>query len=161
MLLSRRQLLAAVGITVIAAPAVAHASPPALTGEVSLGDWERYYLGLDGGAHQRALKALGIAHRDGVRADEPHRLVPIKDVARAVVDHGDHAAADYLRDRLKLDTPSMLREGLKVIHGEDRLEERYLRDPILQLRTIGHFPRFRGHTLTLPESVVKTVKASA
>ena len=143
----------------IAAPAVAHAA--GLTGEVSLGDWERYYLGLDGGAHQRALTALGIAHRDGFRADEPHRLVSLQDVARAVVDHGDHAAADYLRERLKLDTPSMLREGLKVIHGEDRLEERYLRDPILRLRTIGHFPRFRGRTLTLPESVVTAVRASA
>jgi hypothetical protein len=157
-LLNRRQLFAALGIAVIA-PAVAHASP--LTGEASLGDWERYYLGLDGGAHQRALKALGIAHHDGVRADEPHRLVPLRDVARAVVEHGDHAAADYLRDRLNLDTPSMLRRGLKMIHGEDRLEERYLRDPILQLRTIGHFPRFRGRTLTLPESVIDAIRDAA
>ncbi|TWP48876.1 hypothetical protein FKR81_26655 [Lentzea tibetensis] len=159
MLLSRRQLFAAIGITVIA-PSVAHASVP--EGTVRIGDWERYYLGLDGGAHQRAMKALGIAHRDGVRADEPNREVDIADVVKAVVEHGDHAAADYLRDRLKLDTPSMLRKGLKLILDEDGLEERYLRDPALQLRVIGNFPRFRDRAFALPESVVKAVsRASA
>lgn len=159
MLLSRRQLLAAIGFTVIA-PSVAHASVP--DGRVRIGDWEHYYLGLDGGAHQRAMKALGIAHRDGVRADEPNREVGIGDLVKAVVDHGDHAAADYLRDRLKLDTPSMLRKGLKLILGEDGLEERYLRDPALRLRAIGNHPRFRDRTIALPESVVKAVsRASA
>jgi hypothetical protein len=157
-LLSRRTLLAAIGITLVVPPSVAHA---AVQGEVPIGDWECYYLGLDGGAHQRALTALGIEHRDGVRADEPYRLVPLRDVVRAAVDHGDHAAADLLRERLSLDTPSMLGRGLKLIFGQDGLEERYLDDPALQLRVIGHLPRHRGRSFALPESVRKAVRAAA
>lgn len=158
MLLSRRQLLAAIGITFVA-PSVAHAQ--VLPGEARIGDWERYYLGLDGGAHQRALTALGIAHRDGVRADEPNRLVPLSSLVTAVVTYDDHAAADYLRSRLQLSTPSMLGRGLALMFGQDGLEEQYLRDPELRLRAIGHLPRFRGRVIGLPESVVKAVRASA
>lgn len=156
MLLNRRQLFAAIGLTAIA-PAVAHAQSQA---ELTVGGWERYYLGLDGGAHQRALQTLGISYRDGVRADDPFRLVTTADLRRAV-ELGDHAAADYLREHLALNTPSMLGQGLEVLTGEGGLEERYLIDPNLQLKAIGLYPRHRHRSFALPESVRKRIRASA
>ncbi|MFD9702303.1 hypothetical protein [Lentzea sp. NPDC059081] len=162
MRLSRRQLFSAAGVTVWGlatgtnVPAVA---APARTwsGEVEVAEWERYYLGLDGGAHQQALGALGIAYRDGVRADEQYLRVPVADVRRAALEFGDHAAADVLRDRFGLDSPSMLGRGLKVVLGEDGLEQRYLDDPALQLRYIGYRPRFADRVLPLHPAVRKAL----
>jgi len=157
--LSRRQLFTAAGFAVLAGgatsngPAAAAAPVRTWSGEIQVAEWERYYLGLDGGAHQKALSALGIAHRDGVRADEPYLLVPVESVRRAALEFGDHAAADVLRDRFGLGSPSMLGRGLKLVLGEDGLEKRYLDDPALQLRYIGHRRRFANHVLPMPAAV--------
>ncbi len=160
MSLSRRQLFTAAGVTVLAAaggtangPVAAAAPVRTWSGGIQVADWERYYLGLDGGAHQRALGALGIAHRDGVHADEQYLVVPFESVRRAALEFGDHAAADVLRDRFALDTPSMLGRGLELVLGRSGLERRYLDDPALQLRCLGHRRRFAGHVLPMPAAV--------
>ncbi|ANZ35090.1 hypothetical protein BBK82_02420 [Lentzea guizhouensis] len=123
------------------------------SGEIRVGDWERYYLGLDGGAHQKALDSLDIAYRDGVRADEQNLMVPVEAVRRAALELGDHAAADVLRDRFELDSPSMLGRGLKLVLGQGGLEHRYLDDLSLQLRYIGYRWRFAKHVLPMPAAV--------
>ncbi|WP_434448463.1 hypothetical protein [Lentzea sp. E54] len=159
MRLSRRQLFTAAGLTALAGGitsngAVAAAAPVRTwSGEIQVGEWERYYLGLDGGAHQKALGALGIAHRDGVRADEQYLMVPVESVRRAALEFGDHAAADVLRDRFGLDSPSMLGRGLKVVLGQNGLEKRYLDDPGLQLRYIGYRRRYANQVLPMPAAV--------
>lgn len=162
MRLSRRQLFTAAGVTVFASSGisasvtagVASAAPVrAWSGEVRVGDWESYYLGLDGGAHQKALDVLDIAYRDGVRADEQNLMVPVESVRRAALEFGDHAAADVLRDRFGLDAPSLLGRGLKLVLGQDGLEGRYLVDPALQLRYIGYRRRFAKHVLPMPAAV--------
>jgi hypothetical protein len=153
-------LFTAAGVTALAAGASAVQGPVAVaapvrtwSGEIQVGDWERYYLGLDGGAHQKALSALGIAHRDGVRADEQYLMVPVESVRRAALEFGDHAAADVLRDHFQLDSPSMLERGLKLVLGEGGLERRYLDDPALQLRYVGHRRRFAGYSMPMPDAV--------
>lgn len=160
MRLSRRQLFMAAGVAaLVSGPASANsavaAAAPARTwdGEIRVGDWERYYLGLDGGAHQKALRALDIAHRDGIHADEPELMVPVASVRRAALEFGDHAAADVMRDRFGLDSPSMLGRGLKLVLGEDGLERRYLDDPGLQLRYIGYRRRFANYSMPMPSAV--------
>ncbi|MEU7480446.1 hypothetical protein AB0A63_31025 [Lentzea sp. NPDC042327] len=161
MKLSRRQLFTAAGVTAFASSglwastgAAAVAAPVrAWSGEVRVGDWEQYYLGLDGGAHQRALDVLDIAHRDGVRADEQNLMVPVEAVRRAALELGDHAAADVLRDRFELDSPSMLGRGLTLVLGQGGLEQRYLDDPGLQLRYIGYRWRFASYVLPMPAAV--------
>ncbi len=163
MRLSRRQLFTAAGITALAGGissngAVAAAAPARTwNGEIQVGDWERYYIGLDGGAHQKALSALGIAHRDGVRADEQYLMVPVESVRRAALEFGDHAAADVLRARFGLDSPSMLGRGLKLVLGQGGLEHRYLDEPALQLRYIGYRRRFANHVLPMPSAVRKAL----
>lgn len=133
---------------------VAVAAPVRLwSGEIRVGDWEQYYLGLDGGAHQKALRALDIAYRDGVRADEQNLMVPVESVRRAALEFGDHAAADVLRDRFQLDSPSMLGRGLKLVLGQDGLERRYLDDPALQLRYIGYRRKLGRYALPMPDAV--------
>lgn len=127
------------------------------SGEIRIGDWEQYYLGLDGGAHQKALDALDIAYRDGVRADEQNLMVSVESVRRAALEFGDHAAADVLRDRFGLDTPSMLGRGLDLVLGQDGLERRYLDDPALQLRYIGYRRGFAKHVLPMPAAIRKAL----
>ncbi|MCP2242955.1 hypothetical protein [Lentzea aerocolonigenes] len=127
------------------------------SGEIQVSDWEQYYLGLDGGAHQKALTAFGIPHQDGVRADEPYLMVPVESVRRAALEFGDHAAADVLRDRFQLDSPSMLGRGLKLVLGQDGLEQRYLDDPALQLRYIGYRRPFAKHVMPMPAAVRKAL----
>lgn len=160
MRLSRRQLFTAAGVTALmygsaSANGAAAVAAPVRTwsGEIRIGDWEQYYLGLDGGAHQKALSALDIAYRDGVRADEQDLLVPVESVRRAALEFGDHAAADVLRDRFGLDSPSMLGRGLKLVLGEDGLERRYLDDPALQLRYIGYRRRYARYAMPMPDAV--------
>jgi hypothetical protein len=70
------------------------------TDQVRVGDWESYYIGLDGGAHQASLTDLGIPFGNGVTADDPERLVTLDDLAKVAVLHSDNAAADLLRDRV-------------------------------------------------------------
>lgn len=125
----------------------------AWSGEIRVGDWESYYLGLDGGAHQKALDVLDIAYRDGVRADDQNLMVPVESVRRAALEFGDHAAADVLRERFGLDSPSMLGRGLKLVLGQSGLEGRYLDDPGLQLRYIGYRRRFAKYVLPMPAAV--------
>lgn len=160
MRLSRRQLFTAAGITALAttgitANSAAAVAAPARTwsGEIQVADWEKYYLGLDGGAHQKALRALDIAYRNGVHADDQYAMVPVASVRRAALEFGDHAAADILRDRFGLDSPSMLGRGLKLVLGEDGLERRYLDDPGLQLRYIGYRRRFANYSMPMPQAV--------
>ncbi len=164
MRLSRRKLFTAAGVTALASgsfiangPVAAAAPVRTWSGEIRIGDWEQYYLGLDGGAHQKALDALGIAYRDGVRADEQNLMVSVESVRRAALEFGDHAAADVLRDRFGLDTPSMLGRGLDLVLGQDGLERRYLDDPALQLRYIGYRRRFAKHVLPMPAAVRKAL----
>ncbi|MDX8146330.1 hypothetical protein SK854_29750 [Lentzea sp. BCCO 10_0061] len=163
MSLSRRQFFTAAGLTALAGGissngSVAAAAPVRTwSGEIQVSDWEQYYLGLDGGAHQKALSALNIGYRDGVRADEQYLMVPVESVRRAALEFGDHAAADVLRDRFGLDSPSMLGRGLKLVFGQDGLERRYLDEPALQLRYIGYRRRFADHVLPLPSAVRKAL----
>jgi hypothetical protein len=161
--LSRRQLFTAAGIAALTGGissngSVAAAAPVRTwSGEIQVGDWEQYYLGLDGGAHQKALGALGIACRDGVRADEQYLMVPVESVRRAALEFGDHAAADVLRARFGLDSPSMLGRGLELVLGQDGLERRYADDPGLQLRYIGYRRRFANHVMPMPSAVRKAL----
>jgi hypothetical protein len=127
------------------------------SGEIQVSDWEQYYLGLDGGAHQKALSALAIGCRDGARADEQYLMVPVESVRRAALEFGDHAAADVLRDRFGLDSPSMLERGLELVLGQDGLERRYLDEPALQLRYIGYRRRFANLVLPMPSAVRKAL----
>ncbi|GAB2970634.1 serine hydrolase [Saccharothrix stipae] len=114
--------------------------------EVRVGAWEQYYLGLDGGAHQASLRALGIPSTNGVTADDPHRVVTLDDLASVMIRHGDNAAADFLRHRLGavawpgLEVPEILAEVLHLVLGRPVDVRRYLRDPRLQLEVIGRFP---------------------
>jgi hypothetical protein len=156
-------LFTAAGLTALAGGissngSVAVAAPVRTwSGEIQVSDWEQYYLGLDGGAHQKALGALNIACRDGVRADEQYLMVPVESVRRAALEFGDHAAADVLRDRFGLDSPSMLGSGLELVLGQDGLERRYLDEPALQLRYIGHRRRFANRVLPMPSAVRKAL----
>ncbi|MEV8440424.1 hypothetical protein AB0425_23840 [Actinosynnema sp. NPDC051121] len=109
-------------------------------GKVRVGEWEQYYLGLDGGAHQAALRALGIPFSNGVTADEPWRFVTPDDLVAVMVEHGDNAAADVLRSRLGLDVPEILAEGLRLVLGRQVSVARYLEDPRVRLEVIGRLP---------------------
>ncbi len=121
--------------------------------KVRVGDWEQYYLGLDGGAHQAALRALGIPFSNGVTADDPQRFVTLDELVAVMVRHSDNAATDFVRFRLgeglvrataarwpKLEVPVILAEWLHLVLGRRVSVERYLRDPQLQLEVIGKFP---------------------
>ncbi len=122
---------------------------------VRVGDWERYYLGLDGDAHPQALKTLDIKSTNGFTADNPNATVTLHDLAAVMIRHSDNAAADYLRDRLGEDTlrlaairagwpdapvPSILENWLRLILGRAVDPKQYLTDPKLQLEVIGHLP---------------------
>ncbi|MEU4447757.1 serine hydrolase [Actinosynnema sp. NPDC050801] len=143
----RQPLASAVKVVHLAAYAKAVGTGLARPDEkVRVGDWEQYYLGLDGGAHQASLRALGIPFTNGVTADDPHRLVTLDDLASVMIRHSDNAAADFLRHRLGvvawpgLDVPEILAEVLHLVLGRPVDVQRYLRDPQLQLEVIGRFP---------------------
>ncbi|WP_367131046.1 serine hydrolase [Saccharothrix sp. HUAS TT1] len=121
--------------------------------QVRVGDWEQYYLGLDGGAHQAALTALGIPFANGVTADDPNHRVTLDDLAAAMIRQSDNAATDFLRHRLgeglvrataarwpTLEAPEILAEVLHFVLGRRVSVRRYLSDPQLQLEVIGRFP---------------------
>lgn len=109
-------------------------------GKVRVGEWERYYLGLDGEAHQAALRALGIPFSNGVTADDPWRFVTLDELVAVMVEHGDNAAADVLRSRLGLDVPEILADGLRLVLGRQVDVARYLEDPRVRLEVIGRLP---------------------
>ena len=68
--------------------------------EVSVRDWEAYYLPLtDGGAHPLALESLGIAS-DELGFAEEDVSVRLDDIASAMIVQSDNAATDYLVNRL-------------------------------------------------------------
>ncbi|WNV83513.1 serine hydrolase [Umezawaea sp. Da 62-37] len=136
--------------------------------QVRVGDWEKYYYGLDGGAHQASMADLGIASANGVTADDPDRLVSLDDLAKVAVLHSDNAAADFVRTRVGdaslraaalscgwpgVDTRSIAGEVLMLILPDrapadpsqrkrvgDLLAAQALHDPRLQLEIIGRFP---------------------
>ena len=68
--------------------------------QVRVGDWEKYYIGLDGGAHQEALKDLGIPFGNGFTADNPDHLVTLDAIVKVTVLHSDNAGADFIRTRV-------------------------------------------------------------
>lgn len=116
--------------------------------KVRVGDWEQYYLGLDGGAHQAALRALDIPFSNGVTADDPRRFVRLDELVAVMVRHRDNAAADFVRQRVGegpvrdtgLEAPEILAEWLHLVLGR-RVDVRdYLRDPRLRLEVLGKFP---------------------
>lgn len=121
--------------------------------KVRVREWEQYYLGLDGGAHQASLRHLGIPFSNGVTADDPNRYVTLDDLAAVMIRFSDNAAADFLRHRLGdglvhataarwpvLRVPEILAEVLHLVLGRRVDPQRYLRDPQLQLEVIGRFP---------------------
>ncbi|MFI9006374.1 twin-arginine translocation signal domain-containing protein [Actinosynnema sp. NPDC053489] len=107
---------------------------------VCVGEWERYHLGLDGGAHQAALRALGLPSSNGVRADDPRRFVAVGDLVSVMVEHGDFAAGDWLRRRVGVAGPAFGDEVLRLVLGRPVGVERYVDDPRLRLEVLGRFP---------------------
>jgi hypothetical protein len=121
--------------------------------KVRVREWEQYYLGLDGGAHQASLRHLDIPFSNGVTADDPNRHVTLDDLATVMIRFSDNAAADFLRHRLGdglihataarwpvSQVPEILAEVLHLVLGRRVDPQRYLRDPQLQLEVIGKFP---------------------
>ncbi|SFS68087.1 serine hydrolase [Saccharopolyspora flava] len=69
--------------------------------QIRVGDWERYYVPVDGGAHPAALRHLGIPLGDtGLHAADPEQRVALDDVVAVMILFSDSAAPDLLRDRL-------------------------------------------------------------
>lgn len=66
---------------------------------VTVGEWERWYFPIDGGAHRRSLAYLGIPERNGV-ATQPDRPVSYRQLADVMIRFSDSAAPDLFRDRL-------------------------------------------------------------
>ncbi|MEU4764562.1 serine hydrolase [Actinosynnema sp. NPDC023794] len=121
--------------------------------KVRVGDWEQYYLGLDGGAHQAALRALDIPFSNGVTADDPRRFVRLDELVGVMIRHSDNAATDFVRYRVgeglirataaqwpKLEVPEILAEWLRFVLGRRVGVQQYLRDPRLRLEVLGKFP---------------------
>lgn len=69
--------------------------------EITLADWERFYLpGTDGGVHPSALKDLGISSDEHGFALDPAATVRLDSMARAMIRWSDNAATDFLLERL-------------------------------------------------------------
>ncbi|GAA1301267.1 serine hydrolase [Saccharothrix xinjiangensis] len=123
--------------------------------QVRVGDWEQYYLGLDGGAHQASLRALGIPFSNGATADDPQHRVSLDDLVASMIRYSDNAATDFLRHHLGervlrsaaarhgwpgAPVPEILGDVLRLVLGRPVSVRQYLRDPQLQLEVIGRFP---------------------
>jgi beta-lactamase class A len=68
---------------------------------VRVGDWERFYVPTDGGAHVAALHKLGIpTDPTGLYAADPDHVVPVDQMVAAMIEFSDSAVPDYLRNRL-------------------------------------------------------------
>ncbi|TQM80383.1 hypothetical protein FHX81_2712 [Saccharothrix saharensis] len=107
---------------------------------VRVREWEQYHLGFDGGAHQAALRALGLTSTNGVVADEPQRFVTVGELVSVMVRHGDLAAGDWLGRRLGVAVPAFAAEVLRLVLGRSVEVERYVDDPRLRLEVLGRFP---------------------
>lgn len=71
---------------------------------IRLGEWERYYVPIDGGAHVAALQHLGIpTDATGLRAADPEQQVDLDEAVAAMIQFSDSAVPDLLRDRLGTD----------------------------------------------------------
>ncbi|MEV4732032.1 serine hydrolase [Saccharopolyspora sp. NPDC049426] len=71
---------------------------------VRVGDWERYYVPTDGGAHAASLRHLGVPTGEtGLHAADPEHRVALDDVVAVMILFSDSAAPDLLRDRLGAD----------------------------------------------------------
>ena len=80
--------------------------------QVRVGDWERYYLPTDGGAHAAALGRLGIpTDPTGLHAADPEHRVALEQMVDAMIRFSDSAAPDFLRNRLGL--PALHRAALE------------------------------------------------
>lgn len=101
---------------------------------VRVGDWERWYLPADGGAHLASLDLLGIPRTELGLAADPERTVTLSSLVAAMIQQSDNAATDYLRDRLgdqalieaaaaggwrDLDVPSELGAQLAFVHPQE------------------------------------------
>lgn len=136
---------------------------------VTVGDWERWYFPIDGGAHRRSLAYLGIPERNGV-ATQPDRLVSYRQLADVMIRFSDSAAPDLFRDRLGDDTlaaimqrygigddaPSLLGMYLGTVDptlrtpaDRDRAAQRYTTD-VDYAR--ARFDELRTADLTAPQS---------
>jgi len=72
--------------------------------EVSVKDWERYYLpGTDGGTHPAALQSLGIPTDPYGFATDRAATVPLDTLAHVMIQFSDNAATDYLMARVGRD----------------------------------------------------------
>jgi beta-lactamase class A len=102
--------------------------------QVRVGDWERWYLPSDGGAHVQARQILGIPGTGLGTAVDPERTVTLAQMVASMVQVSDNAAADHLRDRLgdralvdaaaaggwkDLDLPSELGAQLALVRPEE------------------------------------------
>ena len=98
-------LASAVKVTHLAAYATAVAEGSLDPREkVRVGDWERYYVPSDGGAHAQALADFGIpADASGLYAADPERTVTLEQLATAMITRSDSAVPDLLRDRLGIE----------------------------------------------------------
>jgi hypothetical protein len=69
--------------------------------EITLGNWERFYLPKgDGGAHPAALADLNIPTDENGFALDPTTTVPLDRVARAMIRRSDNAATDFFLELL-------------------------------------------------------------
>lgn len=69
--------------------------------QVSVRDWQRYYLpGTDGGAHAEALKRLGLSTGGIGDAKRAPETVTFDEVVRAMIRESDNAATDHVLDRV-------------------------------------------------------------
>lgn len=87
--------------------------------QVSVEDWERYYLpGTDGGAHPAALKSLGIPSDPKGFVTNRTATVKLDDLARVMIRFSDNAATDYLMARVGRKTlESVIKQG--GLKGQD------------------------------------------
>lgn len=69
--------------------------------QVSVVDWEKYYLPMtDGGSHITSLKSVGLESDEHGFALDQTATVSLKDLARVMMHYSENAATDYLIARL-------------------------------------------------------------
>src|SRR5690606_33829461 len=72
--------------------------------QVRIGDWERFYVPTDGGAHAAALRSFNVPlDATGLFAGDPKRQVELDRMVAAMIDFSDSAVPDFLRERLGMD----------------------------------------------------------
>ncbi|HCS58231.1 MAG TPA: hypothetical protein DIW80_14410 [Gordonia polyisoprenivorans] len=119
---------------------------------IDVGQWQRWYFPLDGGAHREALRYLGIPHTDNGFALDRSRRVTYAQLADVMIRFSDSAAPDLLRahlgddalrsvmDRYGIDgpVPSLLGLYLGIVDPElrtpadqDRAARRFHDDPAI------------------------------